>query len=143
LYGWLQLEPPKAGDEEPPGFCHFPQYDDEYFRQLTAEQLIAQRSRKGFVRLEWEVIPGRENHVLDARVYARAAAALTGLDRFRDSDWDALEAAAGRRAPVVPVSSAPIVHGTTAPLPPAATNPPARKSPWLGQRRGGWLRGGR
>jgi hypothetical protein len=29
--------------------------------------------------------------VLDARIYARCAAALAGLDRYHDSDWVALE----------------------------------------------------
>jgi phage terminase large subunit GpA-like protein len=24
----------------PPGYCHFPEYTPEYFKQLTAEQLI-------------------------------------------------------------------------------------------------------
>jgi phage terminase large subunit GpA-like protein len=75
----------------PPGYCHFPEYGDEYFRQLTAEQLVTHKNRRGFIRLEWELIPGRQNHVLDARIYARAAAMLAGLDRFTDSDWTARE----------------------------------------------------
>src|SRR5688572_26699813 len=24
----------------PPGYCHFPKYSEEYFKQLTAEQLV-------------------------------------------------------------------------------------------------------
>jgi phage terminase large subunit GpA-like protein len=38
--------------------------------------------RTGHTELEWQVIPGRENHWLDCRVYARAAAAVAGLDRM-------------------------------------------------------------
>jgi phage terminase large subunit GpA-like protein len=93
LYGFLRLEEPTDGGPLPPGWCHFPEYDDDFFRQLTAEQLVTRKTRSGFIRLEWERLPGRENHTLDCRVYARAAAALVGLDRFRESDWATLEAA--------------------------------------------------
>lgn len=97
LYGWLRLEVAADGTA-PAGYCHFPEYADEYFKELTSEQLVAHKKRNGYLRLEWEPIPGRENHLLDARVYARCAAALAGLDRFRESDWDAHEnALTGRR----------------------------------------------
>ena len=87
FYGWLRLEvEPNA--PTPPGFVRFPQYPDEWFKQITAERLVAHKTRRGYVRLEWEVIPGRSNHWLDARVYARAAAVLAGVDRSNDRDWD-------------------------------------------------------
>lgn len=133
LYGWLRLEAPLDNQPFPAGWCHFPEYDDEFFRQLTAEQLVSRKNRKGFVRLEWELIPGRENHALDVRVYARAAAALVGLDRFGESDWAAL----GRA--VAPVTPTPGPGGSGGAVPPA-TKPPSRRR-WLGPRRGGgWLR---
>lgn len=132
LYGWLRLEMPTDGDP-PPGFCHFPEYGDEYFRQLTAEQLVPHRTRKGFIRLEWELIPGRQNHVLDARVYARAAAFLAGLDRFTESDWAARERMLGV-PPVKPSPSSPN-------LAPAVRSPTSQRSPWLPQQ-GGWLKKG-
>jgi len=91
IYGFLRLERPLDGEACPPGWCHFPQYDDDYFKQLTAEQLVSRRNKRGFTVMAWSLIPGRENHVLDARVYARAAAQLVGLDRFQESDWTALE----------------------------------------------------
>jgi phage terminase large subunit GpA-like protein len=91
LYGWLRLEMSVKGGEAPAGYCHFPEYDEEYFKELTAEQLVSHKTRRGYIKREWEVIPGRQNHVLDLRVYARAAAALVGLDRYQDSDWAALE----------------------------------------------------
>jgi phage terminase large subunit GpA-like protein len=81
----------------PSGYCHFPQYDEEYFKQLTAEQLVNVKTLQGFTVLVWELIPGRQNHHLDARVYARAAAALVGMDRFQEKDWAVLERA-GRGA---------------------------------------------
>lgn len=91
LYGFLRLERPLDGQPFPAGWCHFPEYDDDFFRQITAEQLISKRNRRGYTVQSWALIPGRENHVLDARIYARAAAALIGLDRFKESDWEALE----------------------------------------------------
>ena len=133
LYGWLRLEAPLDGGPEPPGFCHFPEYGEDYFRQLTAEQLIPVRDRRGFVRLEWSLIPGRENHVLDCRVLARAAAAVAGLDRFSENDWRALERAVGReKLPEAPSSSP-----AAAPSVEVPARPP-RQNSWLGRRRG-WL----
>ena len=83
LYGWLKLKKPGDGDELPDGWCSFPEYDKEFFRQLTAEHLVPIKKRTGYVVHRWELIPNRENHYLDCRVYARAAAAVAGLDRSR------------------------------------------------------------
>lgn len=83
LYGWLQLSPPLDGEPYPPGFCHFPQHGEDYFKQLTAEHLVSHVDGRGFTVHEWQLIAGRENHGLDRRVYARAAASLKGLDRMR------------------------------------------------------------
>lgn len=93
LYGCLRLERPEDGVSFPPGFCHFPEYGEEYFKELTAEHLVSHKTRKGYMRFDWELIPGRENHMLDCRVYARAAASLAGLDRYKESDWAALQRA--------------------------------------------------
>lgn len=85
LYGWLRLERPTSESREdfPQGFCHFPEHGEDFFKQLTAEHEVTIKNKKGFVRREWQVIPGRENHYLDCRVYARAAASVCGLDRMR------------------------------------------------------------
>lgn len=97
LYGWLGLDAPtEPGMPYPAGFLHWPKYDTDYFQELTAEQLVPTKNRRGYVRLEWSLIPNRVNDFLDARVYARAAAAVVGLDRFSESDWLALEAAVGK-----------------------------------------------
>lgn len=95
LYGNLRLAAPQDGAAFPPGWVHVPQYDADYFKQLTAERLVETRNKKGFTTLDWQLIPGRENHVLDARVYARAAASLLGLDRAKEQDWTDLENRAG------------------------------------------------
>ena len=51
LYRWLHLDRPteESGDPYPPGYCHFPKYGEEYFKQLTAEQLVT-RTVKGYRR---------------------------------------------------------------------------------------------
>jgi len=87
LYGWLRQDPPvDRGDGYPPGFCHFPTaYTEEYFQQLTAEELVSKLVR-GYRRYEWQKIRER-NEALDCRIYARAAAAVVGVDRFTEADW--------------------------------------------------------
>jgi len=118
LYGWLRLPASTGGEPAPPGFCHFPEYPEEFFRQLTAEHLVTIRKRSGFTALEWQLIPNRENHWLDARILARVAASVQGLDRY-----------APRVAPN-PRPPAPV---------PQPVSAPAREPR---QRSGGWLRGG-
>ena len=99
LYRWLKLDRPTDeeavnGKEFPPGYCHFPQYGEEYFKQLTAERRVI-RIRKGFPHSSWEKDPARRNEALDCRVYARAAAAIHGLDRFQERHWRRMEEALG------------------------------------------------
>lgn len=83
LYSWLKFLPPEADEKAPPGFCHFPQYSEEYFKQLTAERLLIKKNRRGFSQTEW-VKERERNEALDCRIYARAAASLVGLDRQKD-----------------------------------------------------------
>jgi len=91
LYRWLRLDRPteESGESYPPGYCHFPKYGEEYFKQITAEQLVT-RIVKGYRRPEWQKTRDR-NEALDARTYARAAAAVYGMDRFTDVVWTTLE----------------------------------------------------
>lgn len=87
LYGWLKLDPPIGEEQTPSGFCHFPEYDEEYFKQLTAEKVVIRRNRKGFSLTEF-VKERERNEALDCRTYARAAASMVGLDRFREQDFE-------------------------------------------------------
>lgn len=146
LYGWLSLQAPtdeerQAGAVDPPGYCRFPEHGEDYFKQLTAEQLVKTRTRKGYVVMTWEPIPGRENHQLDCRNYARAAAAIVGIDRFTPSDWQQLEVplvrAAESESP--PSSSESLAPLSSSPMPPSGT---PRPRGWLPQRPD-WLRGRR
>lgn len=106
LYGWLRIE------KDGPGYCHFPEYEDEFFQQLTAEHLMTVTNAKTGRQVQvWHVLPNRPNHFLDCRVYARAAAYVVGLDKYKP------------------------------PLPkPAPVEPAPPKRNWLAPRRGGWLK---
>ena len=58
--------------EAGPGYCHFPDtYDEEYFRQLTAEKKVT-KYRRGFPYSEWVKTRAR-NEALDVRCYSVAA----------------------------------------------------------------------
>lgn len=99
LYRWLKLprltdEELDAGEDYPPGTCHYPEYGEEYFKQLTAERRVI-RLHKGFPKATWEKDPARNNEALDCRVYARSAASIYGLDRFKEIHWKRLEKAMG------------------------------------------------
>jgi phage terminase large subunit GpA-like protein len=89
-----KMEREHGGIETPPGTCHFPEYGEEYFKQLTAERRVI-RMHKGFPRATWEKDPSRNNEALDCRVYARAAATIYGLDRMSEFKWHSLEQALG------------------------------------------------
>ena len=67
-------------------FAHFPEYDTEYFKQLTAEQLVT-KIVKGYPKREWQKTRDR-NEALDCRIYARAAAIALGIDRWSESKWE-------------------------------------------------------
>ena len=99
LYGCLRKEKPtdeqlESGEHHPAGYCHFPKYGEEYFKQLTAERLVTVKDKRGFPHREWRKLRER-NEALDCRIYARAAAAAVGIDRFSESTWAKLEKALG------------------------------------------------
>ncbi len=124
LYGWLRLDQPIGDAAFPSGFCHFPEYGEDYFKQLTAEHLVSKVNvRTKFVTHEWQLIPGRENHYLDARVYARAAAAVCQVDRMRQ--------------PATPTTAAPAV-----PAPTVVPTAGAPRKPQKPKKSGGWITGG-
>lgn len=91
FYSWLNLKRPtdeqlKAGRLFPTGYPHFPEYDEEYFKQITAEQKVIEENKRGFEVYKWEKTR-KDNHLLDCRVYARAAATMLQIDRMEDADW--------------------------------------------------------
>jgi phage terminase large subunit GpA-like protein len=68
LYRWLRQDRPADEDVAngipfPPGYCHFPRYSEEYFKQITAEELVT-KIVKGYRRHEWQKMRER-NEALD------------------------------------------------------------------------------
>ena len=62
-----------------------------WLKQLTAEQLVTVKNKRGFAKLEWQKLRER-NEALDCRVYARAAAWILGADRWSEARWEELAA---------------------------------------------------
>lgn len=103
LYNNLELRPPvEIGQAFPEGYCHFPQYGPEYFKGLTAENLVRKQLRSGRTMMEWEKIRER-NEPLDCRVYGRAALFILGGDRWSVQDWATFR----RLASAIPAPSPP------------------------------------
>lgn len=133
LYGWLRMAAPTDGSTLPHGWCSFPEHGEDYFKQLCGEQLVSTTHKRTGVKVhEWQVIPGRENHYLDARIAARVAAAVLGLDRL------------AAPVTVAPVTAPSVVEQQPRPVPvaPPPPRPPARTltdSRFTGRRSGGWL----
>lgn len=74
----------------PPTYVHLPPLDEEYFKQLTAEQLIRVKNKKGFEQLQW-VKTYPNNEALDLLCYNVAAWYGAGMAKWADEDWIALE----------------------------------------------------
>jgi phage terminase large subunit GpA-like protein len=87
IYGCLKQRRREDGTV-PPGYMHFPQYDEKFFRGLTAEQLLSVTDKKGQTKYEWHR-KYLQNEPLDTTVYARAAASMVGIDRMKDYHYDA------------------------------------------------------
>jgi len=114
-YRFLRLVRPTdeeiaAGTACPAGYIHLSETADaEWLKQLVAEQLITVKTKRGFLKLEWQKLRER-NEALDCRVYARAAAWIAGADRWSEAMWRDLESQVGE-APVVAAE----IDETTAP----------------------------
>lgn len=104
LYHWLKLSR-NEDDTFPNGYCHFPKYDPEFFKQLTAEQLVT-KVVKGYPKHEWQKTRDR-NEALDCRIYARAAAIALGVDRWGEKRWRKLEENVGVSSEDIPSQDAP------------------------------------
>lgn len=89
IYGWLNAEPEEE-QIKPVGYSHFPMYDEEYFKQLTAEQIQRTKTPRGYFKYQW-VKKRDRNEALDLFVMNRAAAAIVGIDRFEEKDWKKME----------------------------------------------------
>ena len=126
-----------AGASFPAGTVHLPTWaDSEWLKQLTAEQLVTVKTKRGFTKLEWQKLRER-NEALDCRVYARAAAWIAGIDRWSETQWAALADELGVATPAalkIPTQLA----APSASSRPATPRPPQGRG-WIGRRRGNWL----
>jgi len=138
LYGHLKLDRPtqESGAPFPPGYVHLPVHvaSEEFCRQLVAEELRRTVLKNGFARREWAKTRER-NEALDCRVYAKAAAALRGVDRWSDTTWAQLEAALEPLVPVAKQGDEPAEHAAVAAVLPARAAPRPRPSGFFGS---GW-----
>lgn len=102
FYGLLRLDRPtsESGADYPPGYVFLPEHlaGEEVCRQLVSEEIRRHKIRAGVFRQEW-VKTRERNEALDCRVYARAAAALLGVDRWQEADWQRCEAQIGLLQP--------------------------------------------
>lgn len=147
------------------GYCHFSEdHDAEYFKQLSAETYRVTKAKSGKLSGAW-VKTRPDNHALDARIYAMAAAEhpMIRLSQKTPDAWRhladerstppevvehdlltliQLQGANGVRqsAPPAPASPPPAAPEVPA-IPSSPRNAPtgARRPGWLGGRRGSWL----
>lgn len=128
FYGWLRLDKAEDGSS-PPGYCCFPEYSQHHFKELTSEQMMVKFVR-GYPKHVWVKSKGIRNEPLDCRVYARAAAAIVGIDRYRPKDWENLRAQVGipdKPQEAEPASSVETLQQKTQKQ--DATNEPAKRRP--------------
>lgn len=138
-----RLKQRRPTDEEigklgwPPTYVHFPTLDEEYFKQLTAEQLILVKDKRGFAKYQW-VKTYPNNEALDLFCYNVAAWYGAGLAKLTDADWSALEIELGMEPSTEPAPK------QVAPAPkPADTKPPAAHRPASRPTSSFWDRGRR
>jgi phage terminase large subunit GpA-like protein len=99
-YGFLRSTLKYAADRigegpgvaRPYGLAHFGRdTPEDYFEQATAEAVVNKVNKtSGVPRRVWQVMPGRQNHYLDCRVYNMAAAEKLMLDTLSEADWQRL-----------------------------------------------------
>jgi phage terminase large subunit GpA-like protein len=87
LYRDLAKDDPAA-----PGYVSFPTgLEDRFFQELVSETRIAVK-RMGQIIWRWEKPDRQANEILDATIYASAAAIKHGVNWISDHGWKKLEA---------------------------------------------------
>lgn len=98
IYGRLRREMPTDKEIDAVGFpidfVHFPQLDEEYFKQLTAEQQQLVTNRDGHDERRW-VKTYHANEALDLMVYNVAVYYQLGAHRWKKEQWKEREAMLG------------------------------------------------
>lgn len=131
LYRCLRLDRPtdeelEQGIAYPDGYVHIPKgMTSEWVQQLTAENLMTVKDKRGFSSLEWRKMRER-NEALDTAVYARAALWVLGADRYGARFWDKLTP---KDAPPTPPPESPQDPEGGPPPAPSAPPPAPRRGP--------------
>lgn len=74
------------------GYVAFPTgFEDEYYRQLTAERRVPKKRKDGFTEYKWEKDANQANEALDTMNQAEVAAILFGIRGMPDGIWDRME----------------------------------------------------
>lgn len=134
FYKWLNLSRPTdealaEGGDYPTGYCHFPEWDTDYFKQITAEMLVERVDKKGYLVRVWEKLR-KDNHYLDCRIYARAASVMLNLDEMTEDEWHAREKLYGLAPNKPEAEIADEAEAVQAKAPP----PKKRRSGWFKRR---------
>ena len=100
VYGRLKMEQPTDIEIKengyPLGYYHFNDWqEDEYFKQMCAEQKRRKRNKKGYWQNEWHMLRDR-NEVLDINVYIMAVYDRLALRRLTEKDWVDIEISLGK-----------------------------------------------
>lgn len=127
FFGNLAKEKPtedqlKNGGQYPSGYCHYPQYSEDFFKQLTAEVLVPRKGSGGQIIHEWQKLTNdSRNEAIDLHVYNRAVANILGIDRFKESHWASFEEQLG-------IDSSAIVAGKSEPKKPKTSEQKREKT---------------
>ncbi|MES2909874.1 MAG: terminase gpA endonuclease subunit [Pseudomonadota bacterium] len=87
IYGRLLVTQPG------PGYVHFSnQLPDEFYKQLTAESRVPQKTARG-LEYKWVNTKRARNEALDCSVYEEFCSHMLGLHMYTEKMWDRLEEA--------------------------------------------------
>jgi phage terminase large subunit GpA-like protein len=134
FYAWLRIE-----DAQKRGYCAFGSgLGDEYYRQITAEVRVLNRSATGTVTSQWKLVEAaRRNEGLDTMIYAEAAARRKGWASQTDGEWDALD---GIRGAVPAEAQTDLFDASVPVMADVAPAPKAEAVPTAGDgRTTGWI----
>lgn len=128
LYGNLRLDKGEDG-KFPRGYIHFPSdFDDEFYRQLTAEEYVEKETRGNVKKMEWRRKRHR-NEVLDLMVYSDAMFEFARIGLWTPERWEAAYDALRVEQASFDFAPAPVAIPVRPPQVPRVTNlaPPSPK----------------
>lgn len=143
LYAKLKIERPTdeavVREGWPRSYVHFPALDEEYFKQLVAEQLILSKTKSGHTKPTW-IKSYPANECLDTMIYNIAAYYAIGAHRWSNEQWAGVEAQLGvhsrpEQVEVAP-GSAPLAESQPKKDEPQGAPQSAKRPNFLHERKG-------